>query len=463
MAKSYHTVYGAPGCGKTFELLRICEEYAEQGASVLFLSHTKAAAQELVSRLPNKKNARIEATTIHSQVFQLLQLSREQVVSRERMVQFGEEIGVAVSGEFDITGEQERVIEEGDEALSIMSRAAAKRVAPVEEYMESERPLPLETFKYVSESYDKWKTAMGYIDFTDMLHMFDATPVPINYDVLIVDEAQDLSVSQWDVIRHLSSDVQHVITAGDPDQQLFSWGGSDTHGMRKFIDENNASVHVLPQSYRIPAVVHKAALTVRDRISVKSDINYKPRDEEGIITYTSNPADIMFDSTDTLVLYRTHSLRKELEQVAMDAGIPYTCINGYKSLWDGHYGNAVRTFKKVQETGKCTGAQARVMNKYCRTNNPPKDVHWQHWLNIPDRFLDYMLKTEGMEPTCRFSTIHGAKGMEAERVILYTGLSQRVVDGMTHDSDAEHRVFYVGVTRARHRLDIVVGENNYDL
>lgn len=64
-------------------------------------------------------------------------------------------------------------------------------------------------------------------------------------------------------------------------------------------------------------------------------------------------------------------------------------------------------------------------------------------------------------PNVKLSTIHGAKGMEAERVILYTGMTERVFDGMARNPDAEHRVFYVGVTRAKHTLDVVHGALGY--
>jgi superfamily I DNA/RNA helicase len=60
-------------------------------------------------------------------------------------------------------------------------------------------------------------------------------------------------------------------------------------------------------------------------------------------------------------------------------------------------------------------------------------------------------------------TIHASKGREADRVVIDTALTQRVVSGMVDDPDSEARVFYVGITRARHRLDIVHGDNGYDL
>ena len=53
-------------------------------------------------------------------------------------------------------------------------------------------------------------------------------------------------------------------------------------------------------------------------------------------------------------------------------------------------------------------------------------------------------------------TIHGAKGAEAESVYVSTDMTYRTSRALELNPDAEHRVFYVGTTRARERL--VLGE-----
>jgi hypothetical protein len=63
------------------------------------------------------------------------------------------------------------------------------------------------------------------------------------------------------------------------------------------------------------------------------------------------------------------------------------------------------------------------------------------------------------KPRVTVSTIHGAKGREADNVLLMTDVTGRSdVDSMQPgcwESDEEHRVFYVGVTRAKERLMLV--------
>lgn len=58
-------------------------------------------------------------------------------------------------------------------------------------------------------------------------------------------------------------------------------------------------------------------------------------------------------------------------------------------------------------------------------------------------------------PRIRISTIHGAKGGEAENVMLFTDMARRTYDSSLSEPDDERRVFYVGATRAKESLVVV--------
>tara|TARA_E500000331_G_scaffold349141_2_gene391860 strand:+ start:186 stop:812 length:627 start_codon:yes stop_codon:yes gene_type:complete len=69
-------------------------------------------------------------------------------------------------------------------------------------------------------------------------------------------------------------------------------------------------------------------------------------------------------------------------------------------------------------------------------------------------------------PRITVSTIHGAKGGEADNVVLFTDLSPAAEEDMRINPDDMHRVFYVGVTRTKDKLYIVDAEQadrSYDL
>ena len=59
------------------------------------------------------------------------------------------------------------------------------------------------------------------------------------------------------------------------------------------------------------------------------------------------------------------------------------------------------------------------------------------------------------EAKINLSTIHGAKGGEADNVMLLTDLPRKAQEAMEVNSDDESRVFYVGATRTREALHIV--------
>ena len=59
----------------------------------------------------------------------------------------------------------------------------------------------------------------------------------------------------------------------------------------------------------------------------------------------------------------------------------------------------------------------------------------------------------------RLSTIHGAKGGEADNVLLITDLSPKFANEYAKNSDDINRLLYVGITRARQSLHIILPKN----
>ena len=70
-------------------------------------------------------------------------------------------------------------------------------------------------------------------------------------------------------------------------------------------------------------------------------------------------------------------------------------------------------------------------------------------------------KAETSEPSIHVGTIHGAKGGEADNVVLFTDITAAAEASMASDPDSMHRVFYVAVTRTKQNLYLVEPENFY--
>jgi hypothetical protein len=71
-------------------------------------------------------------------------------------------------------------------------------------------------------------------------------------------------------------------------------------------------------------------------------------------------------------------------------------------------------------------------------------------------YLDSIVRTAGLNhllnPSVHLMSIHQSKGQQAGTVIMDLEMATRTYDGYLRDPDSEHRVFYVGATRARNRL-----------
>jgi superfamily I DNA/RNA helicase len=63
------------------------------------------------------------------------------------------------------------------------------------------------------------------------------------------------------------------------------------------------------------------------------------------------------------------------------------------------------------------------------------------------------------QPRVRLSTIHGAKGGEADNVMLLMDLSPKFAKEYASNADNVHRLFYVGVTRAKQSLHLVLAKH----
>ena len=64
------------------------------------------------------------------------------------------------------------------------------------------------------------------------------------------------------------------------------------------------------------------------------------------------------------------------------------------------------------------------------------------------------------KPKIKLSTIHGAKGGEADNVLLFLDLSWKALKEMEKNPDDAHRVLYVGMTRAKQNLILKMPEDS---
>jgi len=402
-------------------------------------------------------------------VYRLCGVSNGQVITTDKLKEFSKLVHVPIKGR----GPENEEVEIGDEMLAIYDLSRARIEKPEDTYRDSHRPGTFALFEKFYRAYEEWKQTYGYIDFTDMLQKYLDKPVSHGISVFIIDEAQDLSPLQWKVIDEMSKWANHIIISGDDDQSLFFWGGADPRGMINFEEKYGAKRKILEQSWRIPLTVHALADKVISTITDRVEKVYKPRDEEGTVqrhsTFLTAPLD-----GDVLILFRNHAIRKEMEEIIIDHALPYKVRSGMPGLLDNRYATAIRKWKRLVDEGSLSTRDTSLIRRCAWPNivqmlddkefDKLSKMDWQSALKIPYWMVEYYTRVDfDAEPKIEMSSIHGAKGHEADTVILNTGMTQRTVESAIKDPDSEARVWYVGVTRAKHNLHIVEGESGYVL
>lgn len=452
-------VLGPPGTGKSTYLVGVLRDLISGGHAlddITFVSHTNAAANEILSRLQLPRADKV--CTLHALCFRLQKMNAASVVNHRMLAQFESVVNVPISGR----KAEDEGQEVGDMYLDVINYARNKMIGYDEAYYVSDRPGTYVQFEYFYQSYEQWKKSLWVIDYTDMLQNFTQDPINDNSRVLIIDEAQDLSNLQWAVVDKMIEigDYEQVIIAGDDDQSIYIWGGADFDGMRKFSEKYNAEIKVLDQSYRIPKKVHTLSQNLINRVSSRLPKAYRPREEEGEINIYGDFEYMDFDDTNTMILARTHRLTHEMELTLIEKNIPYRKHGGRPGMLENRYATAIRAMNRYLRGEEPTKSQLEIFNKICRSQyydlSGIEGRMYHEVIAIPEPMVNYYANVDvEAEPKVSLSTIHAAKGKESDRVILSAELTPRIAESLAKAPDEEIRVFYVAVTRAKHRLDII--------
>ncbi|ELZ05161.1 UvrD-helicase domain-containing protein [Natrialba aegyptia] len=396
-------LFGGPGSGKTTALLDHVEEILEQDGvtfrDILVVSYTRAAAQEVRERLADRLGESPRALqgnvcTMHAKAYDLLDLSRSDVIGESDKEEFCEDYGLEFEDEYSGAGRRTaRSTTIGNKVIATSQWLQRTRRDVSDWYDvpfqwdDEEVRLPPEIDpnaqegnKYtptwpsdddridVPEAIRAWRSykgEQGKIGFADMLERVRQRSLLPSVDYLVIDEFQDITTLQYDVYDEWKSHMEQVLIAGDDDQVVYSWQGADP---ALLLEESVDDDVILPNSYRLPSNVLNAVNQEIRHIDHRQDKDLKPRKEGGAVEARRNASmldvvrmvrrTLAADAGTIMILFRARYQMFQFIDEFITEGVPFTSLTDQR-MWTDRLTQYVRAVEAIDAGDDVTGLQAR--------------------------------------------------------------------------------------------------------
>lgn len=442
-------------------------KYIPRGRRAAFCAFNSDTAKELEKKVPRG----VEAKTIHS--ISLRTLGREFgqiVVDKDK----GEEIARKVLVEYrrvDSKGEPwGNEIQKVKKLASLAKNTLAEETAEAMVDLASEFDIFEDELKFpMARLAECGLRALDYasaepnrVDFDDMIWLTAKNDIrPRTYDVLLVDETQDLNKLQLWFVRSAIRAGGRIVAVGDPHQAIYAWRGADSEAMPRMIRELNAKVLPLSVCYRCPKSVIQLAKTIVPQIEAA------PGAEEGLVRSCSMDELRRVAQPGQLILSRINAplmslclgfLRqnRRARMAGREIGKTLTSLIDRSKArtvpdlasWLRHYQAA-----EVERLTKL-GKERKIEEVFDRVACLNALSEGETLVSAVREKLDSLFADTSKESTIVCSSVHKAKGDEREVVYMLDDTFRRKNE--KNPAEAQN-IFYVAVTRAKRELVRVTG------
>ena len=224
----------------------------------------------------------------------------------------------------------------------------------------------------------------------------------LNY--IMVDEAQDCNLDDWDLVERLAAKHHNLFIVGDPDQAIYEWRGARPDLFVQFAADRTV---ILDENYRsTPQVLDVANEVISsNKNRVPKDLFTRKAEGRPVIHFHGKTEKEETDwivaqvkallaagakVNDIAILYRSTYQSRALEQALINARIEYT-------VWGG-----TRFFER---------REIKDALSYLRlVNNQDDDLSFERIINVPSRklgkkFLDTLRADAGHDGVSLFSAL----------------------------------------------------------
>lgn len=334
------------------------------------------------------------------------------------------------------------------------------------------------------------------LEAATMIETGEIEPSKITKTALVIDEAQDMSTSEYALVQALmhKNDDMRVIAVGDDDQNIYGFRNSDAALMQKLREENNGTFIEMTDNYRssrrVVAFANNFVEILPNR--QKTTPIQAVRADNGCVEVTRHISDNLYaplveqlrqqqGKGTTCLLTKTNEEALIVASLLRKNGVKCQLLQSqgeskpprfmFCNLMEVRF--FMKCFKKLQTPiipdEKWDAAKLATYAKYGNSANfsyikngietfeQSNGVRYLSDLQdfVYDSNLEEFFKTSEGEVVV--STIHKAKGREFDDVFMLVANSK--LSQEQEKSDEALRVIYVGITRAKNRLFIHTNTN----
>ncbi len=360
-----------------------------QQSNILALTFTNKAAREMEERvksLTNKKLTNLTVSTFHAFGVQILKESITNIGYSENFSIYDQ------TDKISAIKESARELNISPDVLDIYEVANMFSSIKTKRVVWNDNNI---SFKPLYSEYQEYLVNHNAVDFDDLIvlpvKLFAEHPDVLNgyqlkYQYIMVDEFQDTSLAQYNLINLLAKKNRNICVVGDDDQSIYSWRGANYQNIINFETDFPELTEIkLEQNYRSTENILAAANSLISNNTNRKEKElwtgigqgksieiYYPENESKEADFISEMIKSFHQSEklkyhDFGVLIRTNNLSAIIENSFLAENIPYK-VSGGQSFFQR---------KEIKDII----AYLRILN------NPDDDINFLRILNMPRRGL----------------------------------------------------------------------------